>query len=259
MKCSSAAVRLEHAAAHAGQSGDRHAAHGVVATCRNTSSAASSSCVPTFGPVASMRPGTPQPSSSCWCGGCARPGPRCASSSEAIRGCCRQLLINWCERAGVHYIIGLARNPKLEAIVECAQLALHEQHERTGPKLANTQIDTLRIRLLKLAAVVHCGYPQRPAHPAVLCLQVAQRGDLRAGHASAQQRMALHPVPDPRVDTNQARHPSRGWGQSRPGDGHRATDEHPWANSMVEPASMGSEMRSEAVQPNNGEICGMAI
>lgn len=154
MKCSSAAVRLEHAAAHAGQSGDRHAAHGVVATCRNTSSAASSSCVPTFGPVASMRPGTPQPSSSCWCGGCARPGPRWASSSEAIRGCCRQLLINWCERAGVHYIIGPARNPKLEAIVECAQLALHEQHERTGTKLANTQIDALRIRLLKLAAVV---------------------------------------------------------------------------------------------------------
>jgi hypothetical protein len=49
-------------------------------------------------------------------------------------GFCRQLLINWCERAGVHYIIGLARNPKLEAMVEYAQLALHEQYERMGTK-----------------------------------------------------------------------------------------------------------------------------
>lgn len=54
----------------------------------------------------------------------------------------------------MHYIIGPARNPKLEAIVECAQLALHEQHERTGTKLANMQVDTLHIRLLKLAAVL---------------------------------------------------------------------------------------------------------
>jgi hypothetical protein len=49
-------------------------------------------------------------------------------------GFCRQLLINWCERAGVHYIIGLARNARLEATVELAQLALREQYERTGCK-----------------------------------------------------------------------------------------------------------------------------
>jgi hypothetical protein len=49
-------------------------------------------------------------------------------------GFCRQRIINWCERAGVHYIVGLARNPKLEAMVEYAQLVLHEQYQRTGTK-----------------------------------------------------------------------------------------------------------------------------
>ena len=140
-------------------------------------------------------------------------------------GFCRRRIINWCERSDVHYIVGLARNPTLEARVEYAQLALHEQYLRTltkqrlagdpsalyddlycqrgeaenrikeaqvglfatrtschvfasnqlrvllaalayvlierlralalqGTELANAQIDTLRMRLLKLAAVV---------------------------------------------------------------------------------------------------------
>ena len=49
-------------------------------------------------------------------------------------GFCRQRVINWCERSGVHYIIGLARNPRLEAQVEFAQLALQDDYERTGHK-----------------------------------------------------------------------------------------------------------------------------
>lgn len=49
-------------------------------------------------------------------------------------GFCRQRLINWCERSDVHYIVGLARNPKLEAMVQYAQLALHDEYERTGAK-----------------------------------------------------------------------------------------------------------------------------
>ena len=49
-------------------------------------------------------------------------------------GFCRQLLINWCERSGVHYVIGLARNPKLESIVALAQLALQDDYERSGVK-----------------------------------------------------------------------------------------------------------------------------
>ena len=49
-------------------------------------------------------------------------------------GFCRQRIINWCERSGVHYIIGLARNAKLEAMVEYAQLAMHDEYQRTGTK-----------------------------------------------------------------------------------------------------------------------------
>jgi len=49
-------------------------------------------------------------------------------------GFCRQRVINWCERAGVNYIIGLARNPRLEAMVEFAQWALKDDYERTGHK-----------------------------------------------------------------------------------------------------------------------------
>ena len=49
-------------------------------------------------------------------------------------GFCRQRIINWCERSGVHYLIGLARNARLEAMVEYAQLALKDEYERSGRK-----------------------------------------------------------------------------------------------------------------------------
>lgn len=49
-------------------------------------------------------------------------------------GFCRQRIVNWCERSGVSYIIGLARNPRLERRVEFAQLALKDEYERTQQK-----------------------------------------------------------------------------------------------------------------------------
>lgn len=49
-------------------------------------------------------------------------------------GFCRQRIVNWCERSGVHYLIGLARNARLEAMVEYAQLALRDEYERSGVK-----------------------------------------------------------------------------------------------------------------------------
>ena len=49
-------------------------------------------------------------------------------------GFCRQRIINYCERAGVHYIVGLARNARLEAQVEYAQLALKDQYQKSGIK-----------------------------------------------------------------------------------------------------------------------------
>lgn len=49
-------------------------------------------------------------------------------------GFCRQRLIRWCERAEVGYIIGLARNSRLESMVEVAQYALAQDYDATHQK-----------------------------------------------------------------------------------------------------------------------------
>ena len=49
-------------------------------------------------------------------------------------GFCRQRIINYCERAGVHYIVGLARNARLQAITEFLELAMKDAFEATGLK-----------------------------------------------------------------------------------------------------------------------------
>ena len=49
-------------------------------------------------------------------------------------GFCRQRILNWCERAGVQYIVGLARNARLQAQVEFAELWMKDEYERTGLK-----------------------------------------------------------------------------------------------------------------------------
>jgi hypothetical protein len=49
-------------------------------------------------------------------------------------GFCRQRLMRWCERNGVGYILGVARNARLEAIVALAELALAEQYAASGVK-----------------------------------------------------------------------------------------------------------------------------
>jgi hypothetical protein len=49
-------------------------------------------------------------------------------------GFCRQRLIRWCERHGVGYLIGLARNARLEQRVALVELALQEQYETTQTK-----------------------------------------------------------------------------------------------------------------------------
>jgi hypothetical protein len=49
-------------------------------------------------------------------------------------GFCRQRIINYCERAGVNYIIGLARNARLQAITELMELAMQDEFEHTKVK-----------------------------------------------------------------------------------------------------------------------------
>ena len=49
-------------------------------------------------------------------------------------GFCRQRLLRYCERCGVHYIVGLARNARLEAQVVYAELMLRDEYERSRVK-----------------------------------------------------------------------------------------------------------------------------
>lgn len=49
-------------------------------------------------------------------------------------GFCRQRIINYCERADVHYIIGLARNARLQGITEFMELSMKDAFEGTGVK-----------------------------------------------------------------------------------------------------------------------------
>jgi len=49
-------------------------------------------------------------------------------------GFCRQRLLRWCERTGVQYLIGLARNTRLQARVQPAEAVLAHDYERTGHK-----------------------------------------------------------------------------------------------------------------------------
>jgi hypothetical protein len=49
-------------------------------------------------------------------------------------GFCRRRLLQWCERAGVGYVIGLARNARLHAAVELAEAALADAYGASGVK-----------------------------------------------------------------------------------------------------------------------------
>ena len=49
-------------------------------------------------------------------------------------GFCRQRIINYCERAQVHYIVGLARNARLQQVTEFMEMSMKEEFERSGVK-----------------------------------------------------------------------------------------------------------------------------
>jgi len=49
-------------------------------------------------------------------------------------GFCRRRLLQWCERSGVGYVIGLARNARLHAVVELAEASLADAYAAGGTK-----------------------------------------------------------------------------------------------------------------------------
>lgn len=60
------------------------------------------------------------------------PGTRFVVRGDS--GFCRRRLMQWCERADVGYVIGLARNARLHAAVEIAEAAMADAYAREGSK-----------------------------------------------------------------------------------------------------------------------------
>ena len=95
---------------------------------------------------------------------CAWPQVRIVFRGDS--GFCRQRILNYCERAGVHYIVGLfatrtschvMRSNQLRVLLAALGYVLIERLRTLalqGTALASAQVDTLRVRLLKVAAVV---------------------------------------------------------------------------------------------------------
>lgn len=63
---------------------------------------------------------------------CAWPQVRIVFRGDS--GFCRQRILNYCERAGVHYIVGLARNARLQAMTEFMELEMKEAFEASALK-----------------------------------------------------------------------------------------------------------------------------
>ena len=54
---------------------------------------------------------------------------------RADSGFCRWKMLRWCERVGVHYIVGLAKNERLNALSAKLQKRAERKHQRTGLKV----------------------------------------------------------------------------------------------------------------------------
>jgi hypothetical protein len=53
---------------------------------------------------------------------------------RADSGFCRQKILNWCDRKQVQYVIGLARNPRLHAMVTEVEARMKQAFDDTGVK-----------------------------------------------------------------------------------------------------------------------------
>ena len=54
---------------------------------------------------------------------------------RADSGFCRWKMLRWCERAGVHYIVGLAKNERLNTLSAKLQKRAERKHRRSGLKV----------------------------------------------------------------------------------------------------------------------------
>jgi hypothetical protein len=121
--------------------------------------------------------------------------PKTSILLRADSGFCREELLAWCENNDVDYVFGFARNKRLRKIIGRAMQEAKQEHRRTGKparvftefayrtkkswsrrlglagtEWAEAQADTIRLKLLKIAAQVRitarriwvrysCAYP----------------------------------------------------------------------------------------------------
>lgn len=128
---------------------------------------------------------------------------------RADSGFCRRRLLQWCERSGVAYIVGLARNARLHAAVELAEAALADAYQASRTKqrligefayaakmmqrlralaLKATELErasaaTIRCRLLKFGAAILRNTRR-------VRIMLASHHPLRALFATAARRLA---------------------------------------------------------------------
>jgi hypothetical protein len=61
--------------------------------------------------------------------------PKVKITLRADSGFCRWKMLRWCEGAGVHYIVGLAKNERLNALSAKLQRRAQRKHQKTGSKV----------------------------------------------------------------------------------------------------------------------------
>lgn len=171
---------------------------------------------------------------------------------RADSGFCRRRLLRWCERSGVGYIVGLARNARLHAVVQVAEASLADAYTASGSKqrLIGEFSDAAKSWSHERRVITRLEYGEQGTNPRFVVTNLqgdpealydtlhCQRGDpaqhaprtgdvgqppplaravRRGGCATGRaQPIATHPVPGPHVDTNKARSPSRGRGTCAP-------------------------------------------
>jgi Transposase DDE domain group 1 len=96
--------------------------------------------------------------------------PQVKITVRADSGFCRRRMLRWCEDHGVHCLIGLARNQRLQALAEPLMAQAREQHQQSGGKTKAFGRSLLRGAKLGSGAAGDCqGRTYRPGKQPAFC------------------------------------------------------------------------------------------
>src|SRR3954449_5526431 len=107
----------------------------ITVSCLCTFFAANNCWSVTCAPVTAMEPATPGRCWLCWSKRCASTGLACASGCGPTAACVAGKCSSWCERHGVDYLVGLAKNARLNALSAPLQAEAEAQYQATQRKV----------------------------------------------------------------------------------------------------------------------------